>query len=66
MRRIYAWAGEPFTADVESRMRQWLVANPQDRFGRPRYTLDEYGVTKEQLEPVFADYLAAFDVELDA
>jgi hypothetical protein len=66
LHKIYEWAGDELTPDVEIRMRQWLTANPQDRFGSRPYSLDEYGLTREQLEPVFADYLAAFDVELEA
>jgi hypothetical protein len=66
MHKIYEWAGDELTPDVEIRMRQWLTVNPQDRFGSRPYSLDEYGLTREQLEPVFADYLAAFDVELEA
>jgi len=65
MRNIYAWAGEELAADVEDRMQQWLTANLQDRFGRRPYALADYGLSKGQLEPVFAEYLAAFDVELE-
>ncbi len=65
MHQLYAWAGEKLAGDVEVRMRKWLIANPQDRFGSRSYSLDEYGLTREQLEPVFADYLATFAVELE-
>jgi hypothetical protein len=65
MRRLYEWAGDPITPDVEQRMQTWLDANPQDRFGRSEYTLAEFGLSKEQLEPVFEEYLAAIDIELE-
>ena len=28
-----------------------------------KYTLDEYGLSVEQLEPIFAEYLTTFDIE---
>jgi hypothetical protein len=65
MRRIYDWAGDPLTAETENRMLQWLKEHPQDTYGVNRYTLDEYGLTVADLEPVFAEYLDTFDIELD-
>ena len=41
----------------------WLDAHPQNLFAPNKYTLDEYGLTVEQLEPIFAKYLATFDIE---
>jgi hypothetical protein len=66
MRRIYEWAGDPLTAEAEARMRNWLAEHPQDRFTLNSYSLDQYGLSVEQLEPVFAEYLDTFDIELEA
>jgi hypothetical protein len=63
MRRIYDWAGEPLTTETEARMRDWLAEHPQDRFALNAYRLDEYGLTVEALEPVFAEYLDTFASE---
>ena len=65
MRRIYEWADEPLTAEAEARMCNWLAEHPQDLFALNAYTLDQYGLTVEQLEPVFAEYLDTFDIELE-
>ena len=65
MRNLYAWAGDPLTADVEAAMQSWLDAHPQDRFALNSYTLDQYGLTLDMLEPVFAEYLSTFDIELE-
>jgi hypothetical protein len=65
MSAIYAWAGEELTPDVEMRMKEWLTARPQDRFGPRPYSLEQYGLTKRELEPVFAEYLGRFDIELE-
>jgi hypothetical protein len=65
MRRIYDWAGDPLTAETEARMQNWLAEHPQDRFAPNAYSLDHYGLTVEQLEPIFAEYLDTFDIELE-
>ena len=65
MRRLYEWADDPLTAETEARMRNWLAAHPQDRFALNAYSLDQYGLTVKQLEPVFAEYLDTFDIELE-
>jgi hypothetical protein len=65
MRSLYEWAGDELTASTEQSMLDWLERNPQDRFGVQPYSLDGTGVTRADLEPVFAEYLAAFDIELE-
>ena len=65
MRRIYEWAGDPLTTETEARMQNWLAAHPQDLFGTNTYSLDQYGLTVKQLEPIFAEYLDTFDIELE-
>ncbi len=49
--------------DVGVRMQTWLDAHPQNLFAPNKYALDECGLSVEQLEPIFAEYLATFDVE---
>ena len=63
MRKLYAWAGDELSLDVESRMLTWLDQHPQNLFAANKYTLDEYGLSVEQLEPIFAEYLTTFDIE---
>lgn len=65
IRRMYDWAGDPLDAETETRMREWLEAHPQDRFGKNAYTLEQYGLSVEDLTAIFADYLDAFDIELE-
>lgn len=66
MRRIYDWAGDELTPETEGRMRKWLADHPQDHYGVNTYRLDEYGLTVEQLTPIFTEYLDTFDIELEA
>lgn len=65
MRALYEWAGDELTSEVERAMLGWLQRNPQDRFGVRAYSLDAYGVTQADLEPIFGDYLSKFDIELE-
>jgi Sulfotransferase family len=62
MKKIYAWLGDDWTEAGEAGMRSWLAANPQGRFGKHRYSLDQWGFTREELEPYFADYLQVHPV----
>jgi hypothetical protein len=65
MRELYDWAGDELTPEVEKAMLAWLDANPQDRFGVRPYSLDTYGLTVADLEPIFDDYLSTFAIELE-
>lgn len=65
MTRLYEWAGDPLTPEAEGRMRRWLDDNPQHKHGVSSYSLDEYGLTVDELQPTFAEYLDAFDIELE-
>lgn len=65
MRDLYRWAGDELTPDVEHSMLEWLGRNPQDRFGTRPYSLDAYGITATDLEPLFGEYVSMFDIELE-
>jgi hypothetical protein len=65
VRRLYDWVGLELSLESERAMACWLEKNPQDRFGLRPYSLDAFGLTKRDLEPIFCDYLAAFDIELE-
>jgi hypothetical protein len=65
MRSLYRWAGDELTDSTERAMRDWLDSHPQDRFGVAPYSLEGSGVTRSDLEPVFAEYLSVFDIELE-
>lgn len=65
MRALYKWAGDDLTPGTEEAMLAWLKKNPQNRFGKRPYSLDAYGITKADLEPIFEGYIATFDIELE-
>ncbi len=63
MRKVYEYLGDEFTPEAESGMRVWLEKNPQGKYGKHTYTLEQFGLSKEFLEPYYADYLIRYDIE---
>lgn len=63
MRRLYAWLGDDYTPQTEAAMRQWLADNPQGKWGKHAYKLEQWGLSPETLAPLFADYLSNCDIE---
>jgi hypothetical protein len=62
MRSLYTALGDDFTPEAEQAMRDWLAANPQGKFGKHEYKLEQYGLTLGQLEKGFDRYLSRYDV----
>ncbi len=62
MKQVYQWLGFDWTEAAETGMNQWLAENPQGRFGAHSYSLDQWGFTRQELEPYFADYLKVHPV----
>lgn len=60
VRGIYAHADMEFSAASEKAVGAWWVANPADKHGRHKYDLSDYGLTREQVEGVYADYIATY------
>lgn len=65
MRDLYRSTGDDLSPSVEAAMGRWLEANPQDRFGLRAYSLDAFGVTVGDLEPLYEDYLSTFEIQLE-
>ncbi|KHK91346.1 sulfotransferase family protein [Novosphingobium malaysiense] len=62
MKQLYASLGDEWTAEAEAGIQQWVDENPQGKFGKHEYKLDQYGLTKADLEPLFERYLSRYDV----
>ena len=63
MRKLYAVLGDDFTPEAEAGMRAWLDDNPQDKFGKHAYKLEQFGLSVETLTPLFERYLSRYDIE---
>jgi hypothetical protein len=59
--RIYDFAGLPLAAEPMQRMQRWMQDNPQHRYGRHEYSLDQFGLDEASLRAQFAGYMALVD-----
>jgi hypothetical protein len=62
MRKVYRWLGDEWTDATEQGMTAWLADNPQNKHGKHSYALADWGFSRADLEPYFADYLRAHPV----
>lgn len=65
IRAMYDYANEPLSEASLQRMLDWNASNPQNKYGKHRYTLEQYGLTPEGIRETFADY-EAFNDALEA
>ncbi len=59
---IYAWLGWTFTAPAEQAMQQFLAANPKNKHGAHRYSLEAYGLDVATEQDRFAAYGKRFNI----
>lgn len=62
-RRIYAQLDLELTPAAEQGVRDFLAANPRDKHGSHSYTLEEFGLDRDEVEATFAGYRERFGVE---
>jgi len=62
IKRIYSKFNLPYSADFEQRMRAWLddPGHRPDRYGRYPYSLEPFGLEREDVARMFADYSERF------
>lgn len=66
VRRVYDHAGIAFTPEAEKRVADYVARNRKGKHGKHRYLLSDYGLTQAEVRAAFAEYIARFDVELEA
>lgn len=66
MTKLYQQLGDEFTPQAQSKMQAWLDENPQDKFGRHEYKLDQFGLEVNDLRERFGRYLSQYDVAPEA
>ena len=59
---IYDFLGWEFTAPAQAAMRSFLAANPKNKHGVHRYSLAQYGLSRECEMERFGDYCARFNI----
>ena len=60
MRAVYRQAGREMSAEAEGAMRTWHETNEQGSRGAHVYSLAEFGLTAEQVDETFAEYIKRF------
>ena len=60
VRKVYAHFDLPFPEGLAERIGVFLRRNPKDRFGKHRYTLEQFGMTLEEETARYAVYRARF------
>lgn len=63
---LYERVGLPFTTPAERAMRAWSDEHPQHKHGAMPYTLEEFGLSRDQVRDAFRDYTQHFDLRLEA
>ena len=62
IRRVYDFLGWPVTDRAERAMQAFLDANPKNKHGVHRYSLAEYGLSRNDELIRYADYCKRFDI----
>ena len=66
VRSVYGQTGRHFSDEHEQRIRSWLAspANRPNRHGKFHYELQWFGITPEQVQERFAEYIDRFHIPL--
>jgi hypothetical protein len=62
VRRVYEHFGLNRTPAVDEGVRAYLAENPRDKHGAHRYTLEEFGLDRGEVDAAFASYRERFGV----
>jgi len=60
VRRVYDHARMDFGDEAQAAVSNWWAANPSDKHGQHKYELADYGLTREQVESVYSDYIETY------
>ena len=62
---IYAARGEALSEAGREAMARWLRDNPRDKHGRHEYRLEDYGISRAQVEELFGEYARRYGLTMD-
>jgi hypothetical protein len=60
--RVYDFLGWPLTTDARAAMQRFLAANPKNKHGVHRYTLEEFGLSRAVESARFRKYCERFQI----
>lgn len=58
--RIYDHVGLELTDEAHDQMTAYVQNRPREKYGKHAYSLDDFGVTRDGLGPLFADYTQTY------
>lgn len=61
IKRIYAAAGVELSDEARAAMQAWEADNPQGKHGELRYTIEQYGLSRDEIRLACAPYLQRFE-----
>ena len=61
MRNLYSQFGWELTPEAESSMQLHLEENRQHKHGKHKYSVEDYGITEEELRDNLSDFLEYFE-----
>jgi hypothetical protein len=64
--RLYDFVGWPLTAEARESMSRFLAANPKDKHGAHRYTLEQFGLDRGEQAKRFRRYCERFAIPVRA
>lgn len=64
--RVYDFLGRPLTAAARSAMNRFLAANPKNKHGVHRYTLEQFGLNRTTEAARFRSYCERFEIPVRA
>ncbi|MBL4826334.1 MAG: sulfotransferase [Spongiibacteraceae bacterium] len=65
MRQLYSDSGDDFADSAQQGMQAWLDDNPQNKFGKHEYKLDQFSLSVSDVKSAFESYQSRYDVEIE-
>ncbi len=65
VQRVYEFLGWPLTDEARAAMAGFLAANPKDKHGAHRYTLEQFGLERAAQTRRFAHYCERFELRIE-
>lgn len=62
IKKIYDYFGFDYTKEFEERMKAWIAKNPKNKHGVHRYSLEQFGLTADEVNRQFAEYIERFEI----
>jgi hypothetical protein len=62
---IYRMRGTPITEQGRAAMAQWLAQHPKGKHGKHEYRLEDYAITRAEVQALFGDYVQRYDLTME-